>query len=726
MMLRARVREFLRTDGLAVLALLAAVAYRFHLLFLHGRRLSLLNDEMADEYYPLASSIFARLRQGELPLWSPEILFGYPVALTVDLHTFSPFSWPFLLWPARVAIAAQMMTIQLASVFFMYALARSLPLGAAGAATAAILWASGCPSDNLLVDSMGLATVPWIPLVLLAWVRYARGGDPRWGIVTGGVLGLALLGGHVQFVYWTVIFLAGYLLVVERPLGKWWRDARRAIAGALVASAVAGALAGAMALPMSDLLDDSIRARLTPEQRVHTGTRSLEETWRALRWTVFCGQEHNEVEGNVENRSAGMLPVALALLAWGRGRRFDNRLLLLGLVFLVLSLGAVFAPSHWIVTHLPLNHFRYPSRIAIFFTLAAVLLAGRGMDRLLAGEARRLPNLVALGALAALCAPGLLALLAGDDVKVSEARRSIAALALPAVGLALPPSPRHWRLLRRLLAFLAVTWFVVHSQRITSHVVPAVVVQAHGRAAGAWSLLRDDEGRYPPGYLRWLPRRDVHGPTRVLYIDVPWEHDLTLLTGHHSPMGLVSLRPGRVDRLLYAREVASDEEEPLALTLAPKQHLLDLFNVRHIVIEADLYERHFSPTQRERSLRLGPSTRWWRTAPGCPGPSSSATPGWCAPSGRRGRTSRTRASTPAGRWCSRWSRCALPRAFAAGRSSDRPGSPRTRTRGWRSRSTLREPDGWSCSTAGRRAGPRAATAAWCASTARTTCSGPSG
>lgn len=591
-----------RRHGPVVLTLSAAIAFRFHHLVLRGE--TALTDEMADEYLALAANVFAHVRRGEFPLWSPEILFGYPVSLTVDLHAFSPFSWPFLLWPAHVALAVQMLAFPLCAALGVYALARRLQTSVPAATGAAILWVSGCPADNLLLVSMGLATLPWIPWAVVSWDHYGRTGDLRWATVTGGVLGLAILGGHQQFVYWGTVFLVGHLVFVVRPLERGRDLGWRLVRGLAVACLLAVVMAGVLLLPMTEILQDSIRSRLEPAQRIHTGILSLAETARALGWTVFCGQLHTAVEGDVEFRSVGLLPVLLALLAVGRGRRLDNRLAVFGLAFLVLSLGAVFAPSHWIVKHLPFNEFRYPSRIAIFSSLSVVLLAGRAIDRLVAGEARRWPNLVALGALVALCAPGVAALLrAPHPLRVSEGLRDVAAVVFLAGALATTADGRWARGLRAGLVVLATLAFLMHSQAMTTtyRQPPFVTAKAWGRDRGLWGHREGGRAPYPPPYLRSVPREDEHGPTRMLHLDTPWEHDLPLLSGHHAPTGLVSLRPGRVDRLVYGRYVASHQELPLTHTVAARQGLLDLFNVQYLVASRAWAERH-ATAERGSSL----------------------------------------------------------------------------------------------------------------------------
>jgi hypothetical protein len=576
-------RSRVGSEAVAVLVVLAALAARFRRLVFDG--VFHLREEIADEFYPLATSVFSQIRAGDLPTWTPEILLGYPAAGSVDLHLFSPFNWPWLVLPPHAAVAVWFAGIQVVSGLLMYALGRGIGLSVTGATTAAVLWLAGCPADIQVIMSMALATIAWLPLVMLCWHRYCGRGDVRWSILAGGALGLALLGGHIQFVYWFTIFLAGYTLFILPP------DARcsvgRLCGGALLAALVGFALAAVGILPTFELLTDSIRATLVGSERVLNEKLSLIGTLKALRYVVLCATGDDPSE--VEYRSVGALPLALALTSIGRGRRFENRMLTLAALFLVLSLGAQFAPSNWLLKLLPLNHFRYPGRIALVFSFGTTLLAGRGMEALVAGGARRGPGVVLVPLLALACVPLLLPRMSlpSDALRFSEGVTSLAGLALICGALLVPDRRR-----RLALGIAAVCLVVVHAERDANPSdPPPESVEIFGGHAGTWTSRSSFIGRYPPRFLEGVPRWDRYGPTRVVYFDLPFEHNLSLLTGHHSAMGLVSLRPQRVDRVLYARNRASDTETSLYyVTRNPR--LLDLMNVRYVVVP-----EHISPAQ---------------------------------------------------------------------------------------------------------------------------------
>jgi len=63
-------------EAFAAFVVLAALVVRSHRLVLHG--VFHLRGEIADEFYPLATSVFSQIRAGNLPTWTPEILLAPP------------------------------------------------------------------------------------------------------------------------------------------------------------------------------------------------------------------------------------------------------------------------------------------------------------------------------------------------------------------------------------------------------------------------------------------------------------------------------------------------------------------------------------------------------------------------------------------------------------------------------------------------------------------------
>src|SRR5437762_803681 len=53
--------------------------------------------------FPLRTVVWDRLRHGQLPLWTPLILSGYPLLSMAQVGIGYPFTWGYLLLPGPLA-----------------------------------------------------------------------------------------------------------------------------------------------------------------------------------------------------------------------------------------------------------------------------------------------------------------------------------------------------------------------------------------------------------------------------------------------------------------------------------------------------------------------------------------------------------------------------------------------------------------------------------------------
>lgn len=539
-------------------------------------------DDTLAIHYPVLAGAFARLRRGEWPQWFPEILLGYPGLGSVEFHLFSPFHWAFLVCSPETAIALRFLSIHLTSALAMFGLARVLQLGQPAAVVAALLWALGPSAMFMLIEPMASATVPWFPLLLLCWHRARESRRASWLAVGGLSLGLALLGGHLQHVLWFGLFAAAYTAFVM-PVAP---AARRATRPGWTLAAAAGivlmglAVAAVELVPSHELYRDSIRVVLDAGERLPREQASWLGAARLLPATILAVEKPRF---SLEYARVGLVALALALVAVGRGRRFDNRLLLLGAAFLLLALGDVFPPSNWLLRTLPGNRFRFAERIGLVFSFAISILAGRGADRLLSGERGRLWR--RLAALALLAAPAAWHQVAGGDpLARQEATLGLIGLALLVVGL-LAAHPRV-RLLALALAMVSMLSWSARAARALTESGESVGLASGRSRAGEASPGDSGPLREDPVLPEWqgrLARGDEHGPTRFLCVACP-RGNAAFLSGHETPTGYVTLRPRRVEQLVYSRQRVSEPEADLADTLGRRPGLLDLLGVRYLVI----------------------------------------------------------------------------------------------------------------------------------------------
>jgi hypothetical protein len=568
-----------------VLVLAAVLAVRFRRLTVEG--VFVMADDTLNQYYPLMVNLFGRLRLGDLPSWSSEILLGYPALFTVDAHVFSPLQWPFLVFEPHVAVAVRFLAASLLSAVLMYALVLRLGTGWAGALTAAILWVTSWSAAYLQLEPMASATVPWFPLVLLCWDRFNRQGAWCWSMSAGLALGLALLGGHAQHVYWVVLFLVVYRLVVMGRGAPAAAGRLRSVVGFAMLCTIAALIAAVYVQPMLELLADSVRANLVLADRIPDARPAWGRTLLGLPMVLFQGTPVGlGAEAEMEYPRVGVLPVTLALLAFGRGRSFDNRLWAVALLFLALSFAGMFPPAHALVLGLPGNDFRFPHRIGLVWAFCVAVLAGRGASRLLPPQPVASVFLLRLAVLAAVSVPHLWPKW-GSAVPLerSEAVTIVIELAALAVWLAAPP---RLPMLRRLALAGALLAFTVHSAQVTEAIAPVeehVLASLRDPGPGLRAGSRGQWGAWPAEVPSRLPRTDVDGPVRMLCVECGWPANAPLITGHETPAGYVSLRPRRVDEIVYSRS-APHHEDRLHLS----QSWLDLMGVGFVANPEGLVE----------------------------------------------------------------------------------------------------------------------------------------
>ncbi|MBI4496502.1 MAG: YfhO family protein [Chloroflexi bacterium] len=353
-------------------------------------------------------------REGQLPLWNPYVDFGAPLAANFQTAAFSPLNLFYLVLPVEQAMGATIVLHVVLAGALMYGCAVALGLTSWGALLAALAYMfSGYVIARAGFLSI-VATVPWLPavvagteLVLRAQAKGSARTLPALGLTLA--TGLLLVAGHIQLAFYTLLVAASYGLVRALQLlraegtggiaevgQRSPQSAARGLQLVRLLLPVAGAtvlgvgLAGVQLLPGAELAahsarqagpgyDVALRYSLWPAQLVQ------------LLAPDFYGNPASgdyRGPGNYWEGMAhfGVAPLLLALLAVCHGRHPARRyLLVLALVGLVFALGR-FSPVYpWVFTHVPgFGLFQAPARFLLWWTFAGALLAGIGLDTLLA------------------------------------------------------------------------------------------------------------------------------------------------------------------------------------------------------------------------------------------------------------------------------------------------------------------------------------------------------
>lgn len=343
---------------------------------------------------------FDRLRRGELPLWNPHVLAGYPMHADPVQALFYPLEWIHLVLPHPLAIGVSFTLAALIACWGTMRLARVLGADEWGGALAGVAYAMG----GLVAGHVGLGEIPhlqamgWTPwCVALALESLAgRTRSVRWLPL---VIALAVLAGHVQYGYQTLVAVA-----ITSVAALAWMTPRPAVARALfsrVAPAVTLGLtiASVSLVPALAYVSHSNRGGGLDWMASTTGAIHPFELLRLLIPDFFGDAVTSPYWGGfLKEMSTPYLGIAtLAVLPWALGPRFRRATLVIApmAIFGFLTALSAYTPFHrWIFHLLPgFAFFRMPVRWLHLATLGVAVAAALGVTALRSRPARTRPPL---------------------------------------------------------------------------------------------------------------------------------------------------------------------------------------------------------------------------------------------------------------------------------------------------------------------------------------------
>ncbi|MFQ5340606.1 MAG: YfhO family protein [Anaerolineae bacterium] len=353
-------------------------------------------------YYPQRAVYAEALRAGHLPLWTPNVLAGYPLLAegqTGMLYPLNLLLYRFL--PIDVALNYSiLLALSLAGVA-TYVLARVLRLRPAAAVLAALTLTYGGFFVGHFNHLNIMGAAPWLPLELaivervLGARRSAKRALGALVIALGLVIGVQFLAGHPQiWLMSTLVVLAFGLFRAAWPATGPRRppaQAARLFAPVAISVLVGLAVAAIQLLPTWELVQQSVRAGGLPADFFTSFS------WHpALLTTLLVPFILGNPYPNISVELAaylGILPLSLAFAALAlRRNRLTAFLVGLAGVALVLAFGD-YTPLYAPLSQVPvLNLFRVPARFLYVFSLAVALLAGLGLDALLSRYSETRPR----------------------------------------------------------------------------------------------------------------------------------------------------------------------------------------------------------------------------------------------------------------------------------------------------------------------------------------------
>lgn len=320
---------------------------------------------------------------GAIPLWSAAVGMGFPLMADGQTGVFYPPTMLLFMslpahWAVNLSILFHLWWAGLGAVW----MGRKLGMESHGALLTGVAFGfSGFMAAHTGYLGMQNA-IAWLPWAIGALVA------GRWAV--GGLcLALMLVAGHPQ------IAAIGLILTGTVAL---WQGRFRGFAGAAVLALIA---ASPQIIATLELVQYGLREGGVDGAFANIGSLPPQELIHGLLPAMFGLDRPGDIAQTYFHRGSsywGMganhwemsfflgLPVILLAVIGARGRRFWPAVCVASLL---LMLGG-FTPLWPLVRHLPgLEGFRFPVRFSLVLTLAMAVLAGHGMDRLIASADRR-------------------------------------------------------------------------------------------------------------------------------------------------------------------------------------------------------------------------------------------------------------------------------------------------------------------------------------------------
>ena len=345
--------------------------------------------------YPLRITVFNMIRSGQWPLWTHELLSGYPLLSMAQIGVAYPLTWTYLFLPPQWAETVYVLAPYLLAPAFTYAYCRELGRTRMAALFAGLSFGyGGFLFSKYTSNGMLANAVMWLPLILIALERSRRGSFLKSVLLASTAYSLSVLTGIGQGFVFTGLVALGYalFLIISLPLrGHYeihesvWssRDRWSPLAVMMSALVLAGGIAAFQIFETAQASALSIRRSISYET-FSEGSLTLQTIWRSILLT-FYAYEAIDV-------SAFMAPVVIilivpALIYFGRKRHRDSRVffwIATAAVAIVLMLGAN-TFLYQFVYHIPvLNRFRVPARHSLEWSFALAVLGAYGWDALAA------------------------------------------------------------------------------------------------------------------------------------------------------------------------------------------------------------------------------------------------------------------------------------------------------------------------------------------------------
>lgn len=366
-------------------------------------------EDFREFTYPNWVFAARNVASGVTPYWNPYTFNGMPFAADLQVGFYYPLNHlMFIISGETLSVWWAQFIIILhypIAMIGMWLLARSMGLNFWGSTLAGFAYGlTGMLVVHMIHANM-VEHLSWFPMIVYFFRRGLKERRLLPSLLAGIVLGVSFLSGHPQSSLYIVLFLAAFaayeIYAAIRSREAPGRQGMQFICAAIPIIVGAGLFAVQL-LQSQELADLSERSEMSYEKSLEgaLGAGQL-LTLVAPKYFGISSANPEATQNNpfwyVEGKNYyywetvvyfGVVVLVLALVGLLSKRLGGPGWFLasIGLLGLLYALGDSFF-VHPLLGRLPLfNTFRIPTRMAIFLSFGAALLAGAGLDRLTRGE----------------------------------------------------------------------------------------------------------------------------------------------------------------------------------------------------------------------------------------------------------------------------------------------------------------------------------------------------
>ncbi|MCC6698900.1 MAG: hypothetical protein IT365_24970 [Candidatus Hydrogenedentes bacterium] len=348
-------------------------------------------SDVVNYFGPLRHFAYGEIAKGNFPLWNPHIFCGSPCFGAFQSGLLYPFNLVYLVFPLATAsnLDACFHVTFLGLGMYGWARLRLSPLPALYAAVA-MMFGGPCLLHVMSGHQPMIACIAWTPPLFIAYDRLRSGGGFGWFLLGCLAASMQALSGWPQGIV-MVATAFGLYWAFTIP----WSERRIRVSALMVLTAMSASLLSAVQLwAGSEASQESVRGRGVPYEYASSFSLPPENLLTCLVPGIFGNEHHAKyyAMNHFWETSVFLGVTTLFFVCYGAlfAPRARKRVLIPMLAtLLLLALGGLTPVHRFLYEWVPgFNGLRGMCRFNLYFGIFAALLAGEGVQALLATPAR--------------------------------------------------------------------------------------------------------------------------------------------------------------------------------------------------------------------------------------------------------------------------------------------------------------------------------------------------